>query len=75
MEFWGQDSKDRRNDPQVQTIQRMDEGQEMMWELIFQMALCSAFVAGLTFFWVLIIRDANRMSRIERQNKDKLARR
>lgn len=47
----------------------------MMWDLIFQMMLCSMFVVGLTFFWVLLICDANRMSRIERRNKDKLARR
>lgn len=47
----------------------MDGGEAMMWDLVIQMAMCSAFVVGLTFFWVLIICDANRMSKIERRNQ------
>lgn len=43
-----------------------------MWEMIFQMALCACFVIGLTYFWVLIICDANRMTRIERANRERV---
>lgn len=43
-----------------------------MWNLIFQMALCSAFTVGLVYFWILIICDANRMTRIERANRERI---
>ena len=43
-----------------------------MWDLVFQMGLCSAFTVGLVYFWILIICDANRIARIERINRERI---
>ena len=43
-----------------------------MWDLVFQMGLCSAFTVGLVYLWILIICDANRIARIERINRERI---